>query len=142
MHDAPLDDEEFRRWQDDAGQALRAARIQADAGVHNWACFLAEQAALLAVEGLLRGLGVAAWGHDVARLGDGAGEQLGEELWPPGLGDACVRLSRFHIPTRYPDASPSGPAHVHFRPGDAQSAIRDAQVVVSAVTAAWRQLSL
>jgi len=41
---APLDREEFRRWREEADRALAGARLQAGAGLHNWARFAAEQA--------------------------------------------------------------------------------------------------
>ncbi len=40
-----LDQTEFGRWWDAGADALAAARVQADAGFHHWACLLAEQSA-------------------------------------------------------------------------------------------------
>ena len=53
---APLDEEEFRRWRDEASRAQAVAHSQAEAGFHNWACFAAEQAAQLVMEALLHSL--------------------------------------------------------------------------------------
>lgn len=36
---------------------------------HNWRCFLAEQAAQMAMKALLHGLGRGPWGHDLMELG-------------------------------------------------------------------------
>ncbi|MGH2736718.1 MAG: HEPN domain-containing protein [Actinomycetota bacterium] len=47
--------------------ARRAADVQHAAALHNWACFAAEQAAQLALKGLLHGLGLGPWGHDLVR---------------------------------------------------------------------------
>jgi hypothetical protein len=63
-----LDAEEHGRWRAEADRALHGARVQAEAEIYNWACFAAEQAAQLALEGLLHGLGRAPWGHDLVRL--------------------------------------------------------------------------
>jgi hypothetical protein len=51
-----LDDVEYRRRREAGAEALSAARVQAEAGFHNWACFLAEQSAQLSAKGLLHGL--------------------------------------------------------------------------------------
>jgi hypothetical protein len=37
--DPPLDEEEYARWRTEADRALLGARLQADAGLDNWACF-------------------------------------------------------------------------------------------------------
>ncbi|HEX9122434.1 MAG TPA: HEPN domain-containing protein [Actinomycetota bacterium] len=52
-----MDTEEFERWRGEADRALEGGRLQAAAGLHNWACFAAEQAAQLAMKALLHGLG-------------------------------------------------------------------------------------
>lgn len=132
------DEAEFARWRAEAGRALEAARVQADAGLHNWACFAAEQAAQLAAKALLHGLGRGPWGHDLVRLGELAtawGVALREEVL-----DAMRRLGRHYIPARYPDAHPSGPAAAHYAASDSAEAIRDAESVLDAVDEAWRLL--
>src|SRR5206468_3938142 len=53
--EVPLDEDEFHRWRGEADRALSGARAQGDLGLHNWACFGAEQAAQLALKGLLHG---------------------------------------------------------------------------------------
>lgn len=69
MSSPPLDEEEYRRWREEAQRALDSARRESAAGAHNWSCFLAEQSAQLAVKALLHGLGRGPWGHDLMRLG-------------------------------------------------------------------------
>jgi HEPN domain-containing protein len=133
-----LDAEEYRRWRTEADRALQGARIQADAGLHNWACFAAEQAAQLAAKGLLHGLGRAPWGHDLVRLG----EMLRETgLDPPErIADATRRLSRHYIPARYPDAHPLGPPGDHYGAADAEEALSDAGRFIAFVDEAWERL--
>src|SRR5688500_8337850 len=104
---APLDEEEFRRWRAEGDRALAGARLQADAGLHNWACFAAEQAAQLAVRGLLHGLGRGPWGHDLPQLGQSLAD-AGVSI-PMAVEDALRRLGRHYIPARYPDAHAAGP---------------------------------
>jgi HEPN domain-containing protein len=135
---APLDEEEFRRWREEADRALAGARLQAEAGLHNWACFAAEQAAKLAVKAFLHGLGRGSWGHDLVRLVADVGA-AGVAL-PADVADASRRLSRHYIPARYPDAFPSGPPGAHYGASDAEDGLRDAAAVLGFVDGAWVQL--
>lgn len=138
MSEPPVDRDEFGRWRAEADTALRAARLQADAGLHNWACFAAEQATQLAVKGLLHGLGRGPWGHDLVRLG----EQIAEtDEVPVQVGDAMRRLGRHYIPARYPDAHPSGPPGIHYAESDSAEALTDASRVLSYVDRIWKGLS-
>ncbi len=132
----PLDEPELRRWQQQAERTADAARLAAEGGRPEWACFLAEQAAQLAVKGLLHGLGREAWGHDLTVLVGRAASEFGG-AWPPGQEDAAARLSRHYIAARYPDAHPSGPPGAHYRPSDAETARADSAALMEAVEAAW-----
>lgn len=134
-----FDDSEFDRWRGEAGQAAKAARLQADAGLHNWACFLAEQAAQLAVKGLLHGVGRGAWGHDLVALGERLAEAL-EMPAPQTVLAAFQRLSRHYIPARYPDAHPSGTAGGHYGEQDVRDALGDLDSVLEYVDDRWRAL--
>lgn len=134
----PLDEAEFERWVAEAGRALDSARREAGAGAHNWACFLAEQAAQLAAKGLLHGLGLAPWGHDIVGFGRSIAE-AGIAV-PEGLADTLARLGRHYIPARYPDAHPSGPAADHYTAADAAQAVADAESVLAFVRGAWEGL--
>lgn len=138
MTAAPRDEAEFERWRAEADRALEGARLQAEAGLHNWACFAAEQAAQLATKALLHGLGRGPWGHDLVRLGELAvawGVELSEDVIA-----AMRRLGRHYIPARYPDAHPSGTAAAHYGASDATEAIRDAEAVLAAIDDAWGSL--
>ena len=138
MADGLLDSEEFDRWRAEADRALAGARLQADGGLHNWACFAAEQAAQLAAKGLLHGLGRGPWGHDLVGLGDliaAAGIEV-----PTSERDAMRRLGRHYIPARYPDAHASGPAAAHYGAADAAEAIGDAERILAFVDTSWGRL--
>lgn len=138
MSAAPLDEEEFRRWREEADRALESARRESAAGAHNWSCFLAEQSAQLAVKALLHGLGAGPWGHDLIRLGRGvvaAGLEVTGEIE-----DGLARLSRHYIPARYPDAHPGGSAASRYRPADSAEAIIDAERVLAFVDERWSAL--
>ena len=135
---APIDDEEYCRWRTEAERALHGARLQAREGLHNWACFAAEQAAQLAVKGLLHGIGMGPWGHDLPRLGEMAAG--GGIAVPTDVADRMRRLGRHYISARYPDAHPSGPAGSHYGEADAVEAIRDAEEILRFVDLAWEEL--
>lgn len=96
--------------------------------------------AQLAVKGLLHGTGAPAWGHDLAQLVSQVSASLGM-AWPTDIDDASARLGRHYIPTRCPDAHPSGPPGAHYRASDATQALADAQSLVAAVDDSWRRLS-
>lgn len=134
----PLDSEEFGRWREEASQALRGARLQRDADLHNWSCFLAEQSAQLALKGLLHGLGRGPWGHDLVRLGELAAETLDV---PVDTGAALRRLSRHYIPARYPDAHPAGPPGPHYGATDSEEAIDDAAAILEFVDRTWEKVN-
>lgn len=138
MPEALKDVAEFERWRAEADRALVGARVQADAGLHNWACFAAEQAAQLATKALLHGLARAPWGHDLVRLGELVLDARLEV--PEGVLDAMRRLSRHYIPARYPDAHPSGTAAAHYGEADSAEAIRDAEAILDAIDRAWNSL--
>lgn len=134
----PLDEPEYRRWRDEADQALAGARAQAQAGIHNWACFGAEQAAQLAMKALLHGLGRGPWGHDLLRLGEMAVE-AGVAL-PEDLAEALERLARHYIPARYPDAHAGGNPATRYGRRASEESLLDAQLVLEFVDEQWAEL--
>jgi HEPN domain-containing protein len=135
---AYLDREEFGRWRREADRALEGARLQTGAGLHNWACFAAEQAGQLALKALLHGLGRGPWGHDLVRLGEMV-QAAGLEV-PDEVAASLRRLGRHDVPSRYPDAHAAGPPGAHYGPEDAQEAIADAERVLAYVDRTWRSL--
>lgn len=134
--DPPLDEEEFRRWREDADQALLSARVQAKERLYNWSCFSAEQASQLAVKALLHGLGRGPSGHDLVRHAEMIGE--GGIDVPGEIADAMGRLARHYIPTRYPNSHPSGSASEHYTDADTADAIADAEGIIEFVDRTWQ----
>jgi HEPN domain-containing protein len=133
-----VDAEEFGRWRPAASSAMEGARIQAGAGLFNWACFQAEQSAKLAMKALLHGIGAAPWGHDLAELGTKAASA--DIDVPDDVTDSLVRLSKLYIPPRYPDAFAAGPASAHYRAADWTQALSDAERTLAFVDDTWRAL--
>lgn len=134
-----FDEPEFSRWREEADAAARGARVQGEERLHNWACFLAEQAAHLAVKGLLHGVGHGAWGHDLVVLGERLEEAFGRPN-PDDVGAALQRLSRHYIPARYPDAHPSGAPGGHYGAEDVEQALSDVGAVLEHVDGLWGSL--
>lgn len=133
-----VDVDEYTRWRTEADRALRHATLAADDGLHNWACFSAEQAAQLAIKALLHGIGRGPWGHDLVALGaevEGSGLDV-----PQNVRDALMRLGRHYMPARYPDAHPAGSPGGHYGAADAKQALDDARAVLALVDEAWDDL--
>jgi HEPN domain-containing protein len=136
---SPLDRSEFERWRVQAQSAVETAILARRGGRHEWACFLSEQAAQLIVKGLLHGLGLEAWGHDLTVLCSRAREAIGAS-WPAAATDSAARLSRHYIPTRYPDAHASGAPSTHYTDADSSQAADDVHGIEAAVDRAWSAL--
>lgn len=134
-----LDGSEFERWRAQALSAKETAAFALAGGRHEWACFLSEQAAQLAVKGLLHGIGLPAWGHDLIVLSGRATDALGD-AWPRDIRQPVARLSRHYIPTRDPDAHAAGAPGAHYTIADSELAARDCDQVLGAVDRAWAGL--
>ena len=102
-----LDESEYGRWLEAARRTLESAGGDLGRGDYDWACFKAQQAAELAVKGLLHGVGAHAYGHSVALLLERAGEALG--LAVPGDVLECGKLlGKYYIPTATRMPGPRG----------------------------------
>lgn len=134
-----VDGEEFARWWEAAEDARRGATVQRDAGLHQWACFLSEQAAELAMKGFLRGVGAPGWGHDLVALGKAVADATGLEV-SADVEAALRRLSRHYIPARYPDAHPSGAPGLHYGREDADDALEDCGTVFHHLGNRWTEV--
>ena len=90
---------------DEAKGDLEHAKHDLEHGFYNWACFSSQQAAEKAVKAVFQKMGAEAWGHSVA--------DLLKELsirYPVSedLINKALELDKAYIPTRYPNAHPSG----------------------------------
>lgn len=90
---------------DQAEGDLIHAQSDAEHGFYDWSCFSAQQAAAKAVKAVFQRLGGEAWGHSVADL---LRELSRYYLVPEELMQAALELDKAYIPTRYPNAHPSG----------------------------------
>lgn len=134
-----LDHDEYDRWYQTAEHNLTSARVLADAGSHDLACFHAEMAAQLVIKGLLHGIGARDKGHDLVGLGKALAGAIGAEL-PAELQAGLRSLSRHYIATRYPDAYPAGTPGEHYGTEDADTALLEAEAVMEFVSSWWQRL--
>ena len=95
----------FRQAERDLEQAVASSRD----GLHEWACFAAQQAAEKAVKALHLAKGQEAWGHVVARLL----AQLPLAV-PPDLIEKARVLDNYYVPTRYANGHPEGAPFQHY----------------------------
>jgi len=98
-------------WLQQAESDLEIARITAQAGRHEWACFAAQQAAEKAVKALHLHLGQEAWGHLVTRLLT----ELSITV-PSMLVEKARSMDTLYAPTRFSDAFPAGAPDEHTAP--------------------------
>lgn len=92
-------------WMAQAEADLRHAQYCMQGGYYDWACFSAQQCAEKAVKAVLQRMGIEAWGHAVAELLEAV---RSAHAVPAGLREHALELDKAYIPTRYPDAHPSG----------------------------------
>ena len=115
-------------WLDQARGDLDHARHDLAAGFHDWACFSAQQAAEKAVKAVFQRMGAEAWGHSVADLV----EELARSH--PGIADlrdAALELDKAYIPTRYPNAHPSGSPRRRYTRAESERLVEYAGRIVA-----------
>jgi HEPN domain-containing protein len=120
--------ERSKDWMDSAVADLTHARSDRERGFHNWACFSAQQAAEKAVKAVFQKMGAEAWGHSVADLLVELGERHGA---PQSLIDGALELDKAYIPTRYPNAHPSGAPGSRYTEEEARRLIAHAEAILT-----------
>ncbi len=136
----PLDHSEHRRWMATAERSLDVAEDLRRLDRHEAACFHAEQAAQQAMKAVLRGIGLSSVGHDLVDLGRRLADGVGGVL-PDRTQRALQLLSRYYIPTRYPDAWTAGTPADHYGREDSEAALEDGRVVLGTARSIWAQLA-
>lgn len=89
--------------------------------------FSAQQAAEKAVKAVFQKMGAEAWAHSVVDL---LQELSQTHPVPEPLVDYAMELDKAYIPTRYPNAHPSGAPHERYNRGEAQRLIRYAEMII------------
>ena len=114
-------------WMDQARGDLEHARSDLERGFYEWACFSAQQAAEKAVKAVFQKMGAEVWGHSVADL---LGELSGRHPVSEALRDAALELDKAYIPTRYPNAHPSGSPRRRYTRSEAERMVAHAAEIL------------
>lgn len=114
-------------WMDQAKGDLQHARSDLKQGFHDWACFSAQQAAEKAVKSLFQKMGAEVWGHSVADLLE---ELAQRHRVPEELKEAGLELDKAYIPSRYPNAHPSGSPRRRYTRREAQRLVEHAEKII------------
>lgn len=112
---------------DQAEGDLAHARNDLEDKFFDWACFSAQQAAEKAAKAVFQALGQEAWGHSVADL---LRELNRSRPLPEELIDIALELDKAYIPTRYPNAHPSGSPRTRYTRGEASRMIGHAEKIL------------
>lgn len=124
--------DEALRWFDEALWDLDTAKILHRERRFNAAAFYSHQAAEKACKALLYGVNEAPWGHSVRELLTRYYSRLGEPP-PDDLMTYARELDRHYIPSRYPNAHPSGTPHEAYDEETSRRALDAAERVIQHV---------
>jgi HEPN domain-containing protein len=119
--------ERSRDWMDQAVGDLEHARSDRERGFYEWACFSAQQAAEKAVKAVFQKMGAEAWGYSIADL---LQELARQHPVAPALIDGALELDKVYIPSRYPNAHPSGSPRRRYTQREADRLIAYAEEIV------------
>ncbi|MBI5955595.1 MAG: HEPN domain-containing protein [Chloroflexi bacterium] len=119
--------ERSRDWMDQAEGDLEHAQSDMERGFYNWACFSSQQSAEKAAKAVFQKMGAEAWGHSVADL---LKELSKRHPLPEELMNGALELDKAYIPTRYPNAHPSGSPRGRYTKEEARRLIAHAEKIV------------
>jgi len=111
-------------WMKQAKRDLEMAKKARESGYHEWACFIAQQAAEKGVKAVYQAKGGSAIGHGIGFLLRGLKDN--RVPIPEGVRKAAKKLDGSYILSRYPDGMAEGTPADHFDKEDADDAIRSA----------------
>ncbi len=114
-------------WMDQAQGDLEHAQSDVEREFYDWSCFSAQQAAEKAIKAVFQKLGAEAWGHSIADLLD---ELPPSSPVPEELREAALKLDKAYIPTRSPDAHPSGSPRRRYTRPEAERMVAHARQIV------------
>jgi len=114
-------------WLREAQAEWQAAHDLFRNGHWSWCCFTCQQAAEKALKAVGEHFRHPLFGHNLNILLDALAVYADI---PSGVREACARLNRFYIPTRYPNAFDRGAPVDQFLESDARQALQDAAEVI------------
>lgn len=123
---------EAKRWLAQAEQDLKSSEWDVRGGFYESACFKAQQAAEKSLKAVSLSLGKSGvTSHSTFAL---TRELINTDKSFEKLSSACRELDKLYIPTRYPDALPSGIPHDYFTKEDAEKAIKYGKLILGAAS--------
>ncbi len=123
-----FDWEEYKRWIDQARYTLSSMEADIEHGSYSWACFKAHQVAEYSLKAFLRGAGLPAFGHDLRDL-----YEKFNSYCEVDMREEILELSKYYIPTRYPDAFPGGSPYQFYTLEEAKRSLAYAKRVIEEV---------
>ncbi|MGQ9702740.1 MAG: HEPN domain-containing protein [Bacteroidales bacterium] len=115
-------------WFEQAKGDLKHAQSSLEYGDYAWACFACQQAAEKALKALYMKYNSIAWGHSAVELLESLPSGIKPET---ELIEKAKILDKYYIPTRYPNAHPSGPAFKFYTKEEAEEAIKICEEVIN-----------
>jgi len=100
-----FDYEEYNRWINESENTFKSAIVDKDNEFYNWCCFKCHQAAEFALKALLYGLGMTPFGHSLTKI---TNDLKNQKINVVSILNACKKLDLHYIPSRYPNAYPTG----------------------------------
>jgi len=119
---------EAERWLSEAEWDLDTAQILHNSKKFNASAFYSQQSAEKAVKAALYGLGEIPVGHSVREMLERFHEVSGIEV--RDLLTSARELDRHYIPSRYPNAHPSGSPHEAYDEEVSERTLNCAQVIL------------
>ena len=119
--------ERSKDWMDEAEGDLEHAKSDLKGKYYNWACFSAQQAGEKAVKAVFQKMGAETWGHSVVDL---LAELSKKHQIPEEIMNRALELDKAYIPTRYPNAHPSGSPRNLYTKEESRRLIEHAEKIV------------
>jgi HEPN domain-containing protein len=114
-------------WMRQAEKDLTVAQKMHQDSIHEWSCFIAQQAAEKAIKSVYQKNGGTAWGHSLKELLEGLKKRIDI---PPSLENDAATLDKYYVPARYPNGFGSGSPFEYFTNEDSNHAISSAGRII------------
>jgi len=125
-----FDTEEYNRWMNEAENTFKSAIVDKENGFYNWCCFKCHQAAEFAIKALLYGLGSTPFGYSLTKMvNDLKNQKMNVSL----ILTSCKKLDLHYIPSRYPNAHPTGSPFEYHDENIAEDALENATKILDFV---------
>lgn len=130
MRKIMFDYEEYNRWINEAENTFKSAIVDKENGFYNWCCFKCHHAAEFALKGLLYGIGLTPFGHSLTKM---TNDLQNQKINIKSILTACKKLDLHYIPSRYPNAHPTGSPFEYHDENIAEEALTNAKKIMDLV---------